>query len=73
MDRIKAISDLMTLIFQGIQAGIPIFGMLKTGFEAIKQALQARGYDQDTEALDIAAAEDDVIIARARAEQEATE
>lgn len=73
MDKLKAIIDIITLIGSGIQAGIPVFGILATGFAEIKAALQAKNLAQVTEALDIAAAEDLVIIARAKAEQLATE
>lgn len=73
MDKFKAIIDIINLLAGGLQAGIPVFGILKTGFDEIKAALSARNLAQVTDALDTAAAEDLVIIARAQAEQKATE
>lgn len=70
---IAGLSQLFALITQGWAVGIPIFALLKDAAEKIRLALQERGYEQDTSALQAAAAEDDVIIARARAEQESTE
>jgi hypothetical protein len=72
MDKIKAVTDILNLILNGFQAGIPVFGILKTGFDEIKAGLAAKNLAQVTEALDAAAAEDLDIIARAQAEQKAT-
>lgn len=72
MDKITAIIDVLTLIGNGLTAGIPVFGILKTGFDEIKAGLQAKNLVQVTTALDAAAAEDLEIIAKAQAEQKAT-
>lgn len=68
----QALVDIVALVVKGANAGIPVFSMLWETGAKIKVALQARGIEQDTAALEAAALEDDKVIAAAQAEQKAT-
>jgi hypothetical protein len=69
----QALLDFLGLVGKGVTAGIPVFSTLWEAGAKIKVALQERGVEQDTAALEAAALEDDKIIAKAQVEKTASE